>query len=623
MPYCTEKKGFSIFGLKSYCKRKCQNKNLFVSTYKHILCLDKQYADEQIRAFNPSKKPIIKNMVLSMTSYPERMKDMHYAIFSILNQSIQPEKFILWLAASEFPNGEQNVPENVLQFKKYGLEIRFTEAIRSFKKIIPALENFSDKILVSADDDIFYPENWLKELYSSYRKNHTKIYAHRMHKVCLENGNIKEYSCWDKCIIDRKGNYLNFPTSVGGILYPPNIFKKEAVNKNSFLKLCPNQDDVWVWSMAVLNNVKICSCKNPMNNDLIYINPERELCMNGESTLAQINLNGENDKQIKNVVNYYNLLGELKMNKINVCFVTDENYAPYMGTVIYSIICNAKHRNNFVFHVFDNGIKEKTKKKLKKIAKNNEINFIDASSFAQRLESLPQTAPHITKSSYLKFIIADVLKDLDKVLYLDCDLIVTRDIQELYDTDIGNNLIGAVEDVGYTYWSKSNEDLKLKFKCMNSGVMLINCDLWRKENLSQTLMECASDHDKVGFGQDQPVLNFVCKNRVFFLPFKWNAQDTFFRDSVEIQDRMDIKECHEARDNPAIIHYTYVRKPWNDFDVVRARDFWKYHKKNPMGNHPSFWNVQRIRLLSHITFGKTRKHYKEKWKKIKWASKKI
>lgn len=309
------------------------------------------------------------------------------------------------------------------------------------------------------------------------------------------------------------------------------------------------------------------------------------------------------------------------MNKINVCFVTDENYAPYMGTAIYSIVCNAKHNRRFVFYVFDSGIQEKTKETIKKIAGRNEVNFIDSSVFSQKLASLPQTSAHITKSSYLKFIISDVLKDLNKVLYLDCDLIVTRDIKELYDADIENNLIGAVEDVGYTYWSKHNNDLKLKFKCMNSGVMLINCDLWRKENLSAALIECASDHDKVGFGQDQPVLNFVCKNRVCFLPFKWNVQDTFFRDSAEIQDRADIEECHEARDNPAIIHYTFVRKPWNDFDVVKVSEFWKYHKYNPlcnMNNIPSCAGKTHlpsflVRLLSHITFGKTKARYKVKW----------
>lgn len=133
-------------------------------------------------------------MVLSMTSYPERMKDIHYAIFSVLNQTIRPEKFILWLAQEEFPNGEKDVPENVLQFKKFGLEIRFTDALRSFKKIVPALREFPDSILVSADDDIFYPENWLENLYKSYQNNPNNIYTHRLHKITVANDTILQYN---------------------------------------------------------------------------------------------------------------------------------------------------------------------------------------------------------------------------------------------------------------------------------------------------------------------------------------------------------------------------------------------------------------------------------------------
>ena len=106
---------------------------------------------------------------------------------------------------------------------------------------------------------------------------------------------------------------MNFPTSVGGILYPPNIFSSEATNIEIFKKLCPNQDDVWVWAMAILNNKYFVNPENPMNNNLIFINPERELGISGETTLGQVNcLKGENDKQIENVSKYYKFIEKLK-----------------------------------------------------------------------------------------------------------------------------------------------------------------------------------------------------------------------------------------------------------------------------------------------------------------------
>lgn len=341
----------------------------------------------------------------------------------------------------------------------------------------------------------------------------------------------------------------------------------------------------------------------------------------------------------------------MKNNIINICFVTDDNYAIHAGVAMCSILENANEKDNFAFYIFDNGISDEKKSKLQKMASDKvTIKYVALDSVAKKYQTLTQTVKHITKSSYFKFAIADLLPDVDKIIYLDSDLIVETSLKDLFDVKLGDNLIAAVEDVGYTYWSKYNPELKLKFKCMNSGVMLINCDLWRKENQSSKLLECAADHDKVGFGQDQPVLNFVLKDRVLFLPFKWNVQDTFFRDEIELADRPERAEIDDVKQNPGIIHYTYVRKPWNDFGVVKAAHYWKYYKRScfyDADNYINMWLEPRldfvnsaldeacstikkyskvkelynvfvkkslkyklIRFLAHITFGKMKKHFK-------------
>ena len=289
------------------------------------------------------------------------------------------------------------------------------------------------------------------------------------------------------------------------------------------------------------------------------------------------------------------------MKKISICFVTDDNYAPYMGVAITSILKNAKKDESFDFYIFDNGIKESTKAKLNTFESPNvHIKYVDISTVEDKFIVLKQTVPHISKASYFKFVIADLLPNLDRIIYLDGDLIVKESLWDLYNIDLGDNLIAAVEDVGYTYWSQHNEELKLKFKCMNSGVMLINCDLWRKENLSAKLLECAADHDKVGFGQDQPVLNYVLKDRVKFIDFKWNAQDTFFRDEIELKDRDDKKACKYAKHHPAIIHYTYVKKPWNYPTMRKADEYWNYYKDSPFFNQETYKKAIKIRKDYYI-----------------------
>ena len=266
------------------------------------------------------------------------------------------------------------------------------------------------------------------------------------------------------------------------------------------------------------------------------------------------------------------------MQPINICFVTDDNYAPYTGVAMYSIIKNLSANSVANFYIFDNAITEETKEKLKiLVPAPSSVSFVNISSKLAELNRLQQTVPHITKSSYLKFFIADLLPQVDKIIYLDGDLVVTADLTSLWNLDLEKKLLAAVEDVGYTYWSQHSQALKLKFKCMNSGVMLINCKKWREVSLSKQLLDCAIDHDKVGYGQDQPVLNFVCKDQIKFIPFEWNVQDTFFRDEIEIAVRKDIPACHAAKEHPNIIHYTYVKKPWAYPFMRQAHVFWKYY----------------------------------------------
>ena len=187
-------------------------------------------------------------------------------------------------------------------------------------------------------------------------------------------------------------------------------------------------------------------------------------------------------------------------NKINICFVSDENYATYMGVTITSIIKNAKNNEHLNFFIFDNNINETTKTKIKSLENDNvNIRFVNVNHIIDKYLSLENTIQHISKASYLKFAIADLLPEIDKIIYLDGDLIVKNSLSELFNTELNNSLVAAVEDIGYTYWSQYNEELKLKFKCMNSGVMLINCDLWRKENLSAKLLDRTSDRRDLRF----------------------------------------------------------------------------------------------------------------------------
>ena len=264
---------------------------------------------------------IMKNIIISLTSIPERMHDIRFTLYSLLTQSVKPEKIILYLGKEKFPNGEKDVPENVLAFKNLGLEFRFVEDIRSFTKLVPALKEFPDKIIVTADDDIFYEKDWLKNLVETHNNFPEDIIVHKHLNVKLrprpageDRGegeiNPKEdmnlpYKTWTTDI-ENRSSYTNFLLGVGGVLYPPNSLHKDVVEKKLFLRLCPHNDDVWFWAMAVMNGTKIRVAENNIPVQTL-VNVERELNLNSEPTLYKGNRIGRTDREFMNVFNNYNL----------------------------------------------------------------------------------------------------------------------------------------------------------------------------------------------------------------------------------------------------------------------------------------------------------------------------
>lgn len=249
-------------------------------------------------------------VIISLTSYRERFDDLALALYSLLNQTVKPDRIILWL--SDEYNDLMELPYEITRYIKNGLEIRFVKDIKSYTKIIYALKEFSDSIIVTADDDIYYPKSWLASLYYSYISYPLDIQVHRAHRVHLNNNELIPYEQWSKHVNEESARYDNFLTGVGGVLYPPRCFNQEVFRKDLFLKLAPDADDIWLWIMALLNDRKIRVVKNH-NKTLKAINfLEQIFCL--KKSLYMKNQKGGNDIQLKNLLKYYkyNIMNKLK-----------------------------------------------------------------------------------------------------------------------------------------------------------------------------------------------------------------------------------------------------------------------------------------------------------------------
>lgn len=250
-----------------------------------------------------SRKP---RLIVSLTSFPERMYDIQFTIYSLLNQSIKPDEVILWLAEEQFPNKEADIPQTVINLQNNGLTIKWCKDLRSYKKLIPTLKDYPDDIIITADDDIFYPSNWLDLLYQSYLQDPKAVHCHRGHKIRFTaTGEVAPYKRWKHRISHNTPSFQNFFTGAGGVLYPPHCLHHDVANVELFKELAPNADDIWFWAMAVLAETPIHVVKNNLK-ELIYVNPERELKLTSELTLAMINtVTNQNDVQLGKIIKHY------------------------------------------------------------------------------------------------------------------------------------------------------------------------------------------------------------------------------------------------------------------------------------------------------------------------------
>lgn len=229
-------------------------------------------------------------IIVSLTSYPARIKTVHYSINTLLQQSLKPHKVILWLAKSQFPNGEGDLPKELIELKKLGLDIFWCDDLKSYKKLIPALEAFPEDIIVTADDDLYYESDWLESLYQAYLEKPDCIHVQRACRVKIDNGilsPIPSRRLFYEYI--QKPSFLNQLMGGSGCLFPPHSLYKDIFDKKRILSLIPTHDDIYFWVMAVLNRTKVNVVKGLRAN--LY-------CIEGSQEVGLCKINRRNNSGI-------------------------------------------------------------------------------------------------------------------------------------------------------------------------------------------------------------------------------------------------------------------------------------------------------------------------------------
>ena len=243
-------------------------------------------------------------VIVSLTSYPDRISRVWLVIETIFRQTIRPDKIVLWLSKDQFPTLEV-LPFRLLNQRSRGLEIIIVDDnLGSHKKYYYALQSYANDLLLTIDDDIFYRSTMIEDLLKYSLRFPRAIICQYGLRMEWKKGNLQSYNLWRKIKNESSSNKDIFFGSGGGTLFPSLSLFPDVLNKDIFVNLAPKADDVWLNAMCRLNNTKIIKT-DYSSNLLPVIN-----LMN--STLSSENINlYKNDIQIRNVQNYYlNRLGK-------------------------------------------------------------------------------------------------------------------------------------------------------------------------------------------------------------------------------------------------------------------------------------------------------------------------
>lgn len=206
-----------------------------------------------------------RRLIVSLTSFPLRIGRLWIVIETLLRQKEQPDKIILWLAKSQFPNGVGDLPKKLLKQTQRGLDIRFVdEDIRSYKKFYYTIQEFPNDIIITVDDDIMYPDYMISDLYDMYKKHPDSVIARYCYEMKWEKGDLLSYRKWKFVSLCKE--YVSdalFFGSGGGVLFPPHSFSEQILDKETFMKICAKADDVWLNAMVRLNHTPILKINRP------------------------------------------------------------------------------------------------------------------------------------------------------------------------------------------------------------------------------------------------------------------------------------------------------------------------------------------------------------------------
>lgn len=280
---------------------------------------------------------------------------------------------------------------------------------------------------------------------------------------------------------------------------------------------------------------------------------------------------------------------------VPVVLAADNNYVPMLTTTIFSMLKNASPQSFYDVVVLEKDISARNKALMREFLarfSNASVRFVDVGPIIESFD-LKTSNEHISVETYYRFLIQQVLPSYDKVLYLDSDLIVRGDVSELFASDLGDNLIGAVTDIDYLGNLNMNDGVRMAYTnevldladpygYFQAGVLVLNTAGLRRLHTVREWLGIAAEPKYIY--DDQDILNAHCQGRVTYLDPAWNVMNDCGGRIAKVFSFAPAKvfDAFQASyANPKIVHYAGCEKPWKPGPCDLRELYWSYARETP------------------------------------------
>lgn len=260
----------------------------------------------------------------------------------------------------------------------------------------------------------------------------------------------------------------------------------------------------------------------------------------------------------------------MKSTILPIFFAADDAYAPALGVAIESLLANASRDYRIRIHILTCGLsQENADALLATVGGRAELQLVDMKKRIAPLAERLVLRDYYSGATYFRLFISDLFPEYDKALYLDCDIVIHGDVCRLFETPLGDTLVGAAPEDVMTRFDVFGRYVETcldvpREEYFNAGVLVMNLAAIRRAQILGRFVDLLLRRRFV-VTQDEDYLNVLCRGAVTLLPYTWNTSPL----------------ATEVKERPALVHYKLDRKPWHYRDVHLGDGFWQYAEATP------------------------------------------